>query len=109
MLSGMRIELDGVAALAPHATSAYDGDDLGEGVCASFSLADQLNLGLRHVEIDITAEYLDLRPRSIDVCHTPAADPVVVAGIYAAAALHGVDMGGFEADRLSCKGTNVRI
>ena len=42
---GYGIEMDGIEALLN--TSLYSSDDLGEGVCQSFSLTDQLEMGLR--------------------------------------------------------------
>jgi hypothetical protein len=51
--------------------NAYDtnrGDDVGEGVCQHVSLLDQLNMGLRHLEVDIW-----WWPSENDVvsCHSP--------------------------------------
>ena len=42
-------------------------------MCQSFSLTDQLEMGLRHLEIDITAAYYKLPPKLTDihVCHSP--------------------------------------
>ena len=41
----------------------YANDDLGEGVDQTFSVTDQLNMGIRHLEIDITAAYFELPPK----------------------------------------------
>ena len=51
-LLSCRIEMDGIEKLLN--TTLYDNDDIGEGVDQNFAVTDQLNLGLRHIEIDIT-------------------------------------------------------
>ena len=57
---GFGIEMDGFETLLNK--TLYDNDNLGEGVDSSFTLTDQLNMGLRHLEIDITAGYFQLPP-----------------------------------------------
>jgi hypothetical protein len=44
------------------------GDDVGEGNCQYLSLTDQLNMGVRHVEVDI---WWDPLKHDIVVCHSP--------------------------------------
>ena len=60
---GFGIEQDFVANLT--GAPQYLGDDLGEGVCQSLSVLDQLRLGLRHVEIDITSGYFEALEREL--------------------------------------------
>ena len=107
---GYGIESDGVHALTN--TSVYGGDDLGEGVCASFTLTDQLNMGLRHLEIDITAEYEELHPLRIDVCHSPVplSPSLPFLELPRAAKRAGVDLGAdYSPMRFSCVGTSTPL
>lgn len=104
------IEMDGVEELLNE--TLYQNDDLGEGVDATFSLTDQLELGLRHLEIDITAGYFVLPPRPLEffVCHSPVPlDPTVVAELEAAAKRKHVSLGAWRPERLSCLGTRVPL
>ena len=83
---GFGIEMDGFETLLNK--TLYQNDDLGEGVDHTFSLTDQLNMGLRHLEIDITAGYFQFPPRFDDiyVCHSPVPlDPSQLAEIELAA------------------------
>lgn len=107
---GFGIEMDGFETLL-HKT-LYSNDDLGEGVDSSFTLTDQLNMGLRHLEIDITAGYFQLPPRPNDffVCHSPVPlSPQQVAAVEVAAKVEGVDLGKWSAARLSCLETRVPL
>lgn len=94
----------------------YRGDDLGEGVCQTLSVTDQLRMGLRHIEIDITSGYFKaFEPRlpkvdEIFVCHSPfPLDPQLVNEVRRAAKAKGVSLDGFEAKNLSCEGTHVPL
>jgi hypothetical protein len=108
---GFGIEEDGFAALLNR--SLYDDDDLGEGVDQAFSLTDQLRLGVRHVELDITSGYFLLpRPNLTDfyVCHSPVPlDPLAVLKVEAAALRKRIDLGRWQPERLSCLGTRVPL
>ena len=110
---GFGIEQDFVANLT--GAPQYLGDDLGEGVCQSLSVLDQLRLGLRHVEIDITSGYFEALERErpavddIFVCHTPAPDPEVVARVRLAAHAQGAAPLDWERRKLSCEGTSVPL
>lgn len=91
----------------------YTGDDLGEGVCQSLSVLDQLRLGLRHIEIDITSGYFEIfdpklpRVNQIFVCHSPfPLDPELVLEIEAKAAEEHIDLK-WDPKNLSCEHTNV--
>ena len=104
---GYGIEQDGFEKLLNK--TYYDSDDLGEGVCQSFSLTDQLEMGLRHLEIDITAAYYKFppKPTEINVCHSPVPlDPKVVAQVELAAHQQHVDLK-WQPKNLSCLGTSV--
>lgn len=107
---GYGIEMDGFEKLLN--TTLYDNDDLGEGVDQTFSVTDQLNLGLRHLEIDITAAYFELPPKLDDVyvCHSPVPlDPAILARVEAAALEQHVKLGKWEPSKLSCLGTRVPL
>eukprot|EP00929_Paragymnodinium_shiwhaense_P024276 TRINITY_DN14993_c0_g1_i3.p1 TRINITY_DN14993_c0_g1~~TRINITY_DN14993_c0_g1_i3.p1 ORF type:complete len:227 (+),score=29.27 TRINITY_DN14993_c0_g1_i3:67-747(+) len=94
---GFGIEMDGIEKLLN--TTLYKTDDLGEGVCQSFTLTDQLNFGLRHLEIDITAAYFEFPPKLNDVfvCHSPVPlDPMTVLKVEAAALRHKVKLGDWK-------------
>ena len=93
----------------------FQGDDLGEGVSQFLSVTDQLNLGLRHIEIDITSGYfepVEKHPEwphldDIFVCHSPVPlDPETILKVEAAARKRHIDLG-WDARNLSCAGTNV--
>ena len=93
----------------------FQGDDLGEGVSQFLSVTDQLNLGLRHIEIDITSGYfepVEKHPEwphldDIFVCHSPVPlDPETILKVEAAARKRHIDLG-WDPRNLSCAGTNV--
>eukprot|EP00756_Hemistasia_phaeocysticola_P005578 Hpha_TRINITY_DN13400_c0_g1::TRINITY_DN13400_c0_g1_i1::g.130888::m.130888 len=90
-------------------TPLYTGDDLGEGVCNSHSVLDQLRLGLRHIEIDITAGYFRAEPNKIFVCHTPAPVDKYPLQIEESALKKGLKLGNWSASRLSCLGTRMPL
>ena len=106
---GFGIEQDYLAKLLPK-RQFYQGDDLGEGVCQSLSVLDQLQLGLRHVEIDINSGYYTgnlTRLDEIHVCHSPVPlDVALVAEVDVALDRAGV-VDGWHAENLSCEATNV--
>eukprot|EP00658_Telonema_sp_P-2_P015771 TRINITY_DN1608_c0_g4_i7.p1 TRINITY_DN1608_c0_g4~~TRINITY_DN1608_c0_g4_i7.p1 ORF type:complete len:506 (+),score=98.03 TRINITY_DN1608_c0_g4_i7:125-1642(+) len=85
----------------------YQGDDLGEGVCQSISVLDQLRMGLRHIEIDINSGWDKLHFDKIFVCHSPVGlAPGLVLKVEAAALEKGIKLG-WDTSKLSCLGTNV--
>ena len=106
---GFGIEQDYLAKLLPK-RQFYQGDDLGEGVCQSLSVLNQLQLGLRHVEIDINSGYYTgnlTRLDEIHVCHSPVPlDVALVAEVDVALDRAGV-VDGWHAENLSCEATNV--
>ena len=108
---GFGIEMDGFETLLNK--TLYDNDDLGEGVDSSFTLKDQLNMGLRHLEIDITAGYFELpwpKPNDFFVCHSPLPlSPQQVAAVEAAALRQGVHLGKWNPAKLSCLETRVPL
>jgi hypothetical protein len=107
---GYGIEEDGFETLLNQ--TLYTNDDLGEGVDGSFTLTDQLNMGLRHLEVDITAGYFRLPPRldTFFVCHSPVPlDPATILRVEAAARRENVSLGEWKADKLSCLGTTVPL
>ena len=109
---GFGIEQDYISTLLPH-YPVYTSDNLGEGVCNTFSVLDQLRMGLRHLEIDINSGYFNVPfkgPAELDkiyVCHSPIPlDPVLIVQADSAAKEKGIDLG-WNASKLSCIGTNV--
>jgi hypothetical protein len=105
---GFGIEMDGIENLTN--TTLYDNDDIGEGVDQNFALTDQLNMGLRHLEIDITAGYFLVppHPTEIFVCHSPVPlDPGLAEKVNKAAKKKGVKLGNWKPEKLSCLGTHV--
>ena len=99
----------------PSRADRYGGDDLGEGVCQSLSVLDQLRLGLRHIEIDITAGYFDIFDPALPevdktfVCHSPfPLEPQLVAEIDLKAKEKGIKLG-WDPKNLSCEHTNVPL
>ena len=56
---GFGIEQDYIHTLLPN-YAVYTSDNLGEGVCNTFSVLDQLRMGLRHIEIDINSGYFNI-------------------------------------------------
>lgn len=110
---GFGIEQDFISRLLNR--TEYVGDDEGEGVCQSLSVEDQLRMGLRHIEVDITSGYfLALEPGAphIDemfVCHSPfPLDPRLVAEVELEARRRGISLG-WAAKNLSCLGTRLRF
>lgn len=76
------------------------GDDIGEGVCQHLSLADQLRMGIRHLEIDL---WWDPIEHHVIVCHSPI--PLYpVMNISRQAEARGIDLQ-WEPDKMSCVGT----
>ena len=105
---GFGIEMDYIAKLLN--TTYYGGDDLGEGVCQTFSVLDQLRLGLRHIEIDINSGYFKglSHREEIYVCHSPGPlDPGLVAQVDLAAKKQHIAGFNWAPKNLSCMGTNV--
>ena len=106
---GFGIEQDYLSKLLPK-RQFYAGDDLGEGVCQSLSVLDQLRLGLRHIEIDINSGYYTAnltRLNEIHVCHSPVPlDVALVAEVDVALDRAGI-VDGWHAEQLSCLGTNI--
>ena len=108
---GFGIEMDGFETLLNE--TLYINDDLGEGIDQTFTLTDQLNLGLRHLEIDITAGYFRLPILKLEdffVCHSPVPlDPKSVAKLELAALEQHVKLGWWDPLKLSCLGTNMPL
>ena len=105
---GFGIEMDGFETLLN--TTLYSNDDVGEGVDQNFALTDQLNMGLRHLEIDITSGYFEVPPKINDifVWHSPVPlDPSLVEKVKRAARKQKVDLGDWKPGKLSCLGTHV--
>lgn len=101
---GFGIEQDFIGELLPH-RKMYQGDDLGEGVCQSLSVLDQLRLGLRHIEIDINSGWFEEHYDEIFVCHSPfPLDPTLIVEVDETASAKGIVLG-WEAKNLSCEGT----
>mmetsp|Transcript_5083 Transcript_5083/g.15485 ORF Transcript_5083/g.15485 Transcript_5083/m.15485 type:complete len:462 (+) Transcript_5083:1-1386(+) len=110
---GFGIEQDYLEGLLGH--PLYAGDDLGEGVCQSLSVVDQLRMGLRHIEIDITSGYFEIfdptlpRVNQIFVCHSPfPLSPQLVAEVDIKAAEQHISLG-WDPKNLSCEHTNVPL
>lgn len=83
--------------------SLYQGDDLGEGVCQTLSLTDQLRIGLRHIEIDIN---IDPENHDIITCHSPVPlQPQLVAQVEEEAKRRNITLG-WDVDKLSCLKTS---
>ena len=92
----------------------YTADNLGEGVCQTFSVLDQLRMGLRHIEIDINSGYFNVpffpgagELDKLYVCHSPIPlDPALIVDADAAARRQNITLG-WNTSKLSCIGTNV--
>lgn len=76
------------------------GDDLGEGNCQYLSLTDQLNMGVRHLEIDI---WWDPLKHDIVVCHSPV--PLYPVGNISRAAEAANLTLEWDPKKMSCLGT----
>lgn len=76
------------------------GDDLGEGVCQYLSLTDQMNLGVRHIEIDI---WWGPKDKEIAVCHSPI--PLFPVGNISRTAEERNISLTFDPKKFSCLGT----
>jgi hypothetical protein len=77
------------------------GDDLHTGTNQYLSLTDQLNMGLRHLEIDI---WWGIRENDILVCHSSTPDEETVANITTTAKDLGIDLQ-WDPRNMSCLGT----
>ena len=78
------------------------GDDYGTGTCQHLSLTDQLNMGIRHVEIDInwTPE------EGIKTCHSPIPlDPQTIYQVEEAARQRNLTLD-WDIEKLSCLKTS---
>jgi hypothetical protein len=75
----------------------HQGDDIGTGTCQRLSLTDQLNMGIRHVEIDI-----NWTPEGILTCHSPVPlDPVTIAAVEEATKARNLTLD-WDIEKLSC-------
>ena len=107
---GYGIEEDGFERLLN--TTLFVNDDVGEGVDSSFTLTDQLDLGVRHLEIDITAGYFRFPPTLHDffVCHSPVPlDEGQILKVELAARRQHIALGDWRPERLSCLGTTLPL
>jgi len=76
------------------------GDDIGEGVCQYLSLTDQLNMGIRHLEIDMWWDPLE---QDVVICHSPI--PLYPVGnITRTAADRNISLD-WDPKKMSCLGT----
>jgi hypothetical protein len=76
------------------------GDDVGEGNCQYLSLTDQLNMGVRHLEVDI---WWDALKHDVIVCHSPV--PLYPVGnVTRAAEAAGLTLD-WDPKKMSCLGT----
>ena len=82
-------------------TNLDQGDDLHEGVCQYLSLTDQLNMGIRHLEIDV---WWGIREQDILVCHSSTPNQDTVENITATAKARGIPLE-WDPRNLSCLGT----
>jgi hypothetical protein len=80
------------------------GDDVGVGVCQHLSLVDQLNMGVRHIEVDVWwGPKQDEKNGDMVVCHSPV--PLYPLGkVNRAAEAAGLTLE-YDMRNMSCIGT----
>lgn len=80
------------------------GDDVGVGVCQYLSLIDQLNMGIRHIEVDVWwGPKQDDKNGDMVVCHSPV--PLYPLGkVNRAAEAAGLHLE-YDMKNMSCIGT----
>ncbi|ETO32907.1 hypothetical protein RFI_04209 [Reticulomyxa filosa] len=108
---GFGIERDYVSALHDGGELYWGGGDLnlGEGVDQYLSVTDQLNIGIRHIEVDINwgPWVTDTFEEGIVICHSPVTDPDIPVQIKAWADQREITDLQYEPSRLSCQATYV--